>query len=391
MTMQDRQFSNDERNALSRSITKHPRWRVYAKANQINSGDLRKTAVMKAALQALNIKVEAVLADAAGDAIASVAAQAVDTDTDSAVADTDSAAADDSPEALLARALAAMKVKAASEADHATLDRGAVEQIVADYIAKNGTGPVKTVVIDAVKDVRKDVGTQHKQFATLLQLAQLRLNIFVPGPAGSGKSHAARSVAQALDLPFYAHGAMEMRHELLGHVNQVTNEYISQPFVEAFRDGGVVCLDEIDSWDTNATLALNGALADGFVFLPNGERVERHADCVIICGANTLGQGADSRYVGRNKLDAAFLDRFVYLPWDYDYNLEAAICGNKDVVKKMIEMRAAADSYGLDCVISPRASVAISKLVANGFDLDSAVKIAVLNKLPVDQWDIFGY
>lgn len=386
MTMQDQQFSNDERNILSKHITKHPRWRLYAKSNTINSSDLRKVAVMRAALQALNINVQAVLADAAGDKITGTASSLPDI-TDEVLPDV----VEETPEQLLQRAFEAMKVKQASEADHAKLDRVEVENIVAEYIRVNGSGPVNTVVVrDAVK-VKVDVGVQHKQFPKLLDMANQRLTIMIPGPAGSGKSHAARSVAQALELPFYAHGAMEMRHELLGHVNQVTNEYVSQPFVEAYRNGGVVMLDEVDSWDSNATLALNGAIADRFVFLPNGERVDIHPDCIIMAGANTLGQGADSRYVGRNKLDAAFLNRFVFLPWDYDFDLEVAICGNKTVAKKIVELRRVAAEYGLDAVISPRDSINAAKLVAAGWTLDEAVEVTTLNKLPKDQWDIFGY
>ena len=340
--------------------------------------------------QVLNINVQAVLADAAGDAITGVADKSFSPKA-TLVANDIVTGETETPEQLMQRAFEAMKVKQAQEADHAALDRVEVENIIAEWVSINGVGPKQTVVVRDAAKVKVDVGVQHKQFPKLLDMAAQRLCIMIPGPAGSGKSHAARSVAQALDLPFYAHGAMEMRHELLGHVNQVTNEYVSQPFVEAYRNGGVVMLDEVDSWDSNATLALNGAIADRFVFLPNGERVDIHSDCIIMAGANTLGQGADSRYVGRNKLDAAFLNRFVFLPWEYDFDLEVAICGNKTVAKKVVELRRKAEEYGLDAVISPRDSINAAKLVAAGWTLDEAIEVTTLNKLPRDQWDIFGY
>src|SRR5690606_18485555 len=85
----------------------------------------------------------------------------------------------------------------------------------------------------------------------------------------------------------------------------------STDFVACYESGGVFLLDEIDAADPNVMLVVNSALAIGHMPLPNrtdAPSATRHDDTVIICAANTWGTGADRQYVGRNQLDAAFLD-----------------------------------------------------------------------------------
>jgi cobaltochelatase CobS len=73
-----------------------------------------------------------------------------------------------------------------------------------------------------------------------------------------------------------------------------------------------------------ALLAFNAALANGVAAFPDGS-IKRHPETVIIAAANTWGFGGDANYIGRAKLDAAFLDRFVTLAWGYDEDLERTI------------------------------------------------------------------
>src|SRR6185436_13931792 len=94
-------------------------------------------------------------------------------------------------------------------------------------------------------------------------------NIWVYGPTASGKSHVCEQIAEALKLKFYVQGAMSMAHELMGYKDG-NGKYHSTPFREGFEKGGVVLLDECDSWDPAVTLALNGATANGVSAFPDG-------------------------------------------------------------------------------------------------------------------------
>lgn len=233
-------------------------------------------------------------------------------------------------------------------------------------------------------------GHQHPQFKRLLTAAASRNveghhpNIWLAGPAGSGKTYAGKMVAKALGLPFVFNGALANAFELLGFID-AGGTYHRTAFREAFEHGGVYMFDEVDGSDNSALLALNAALANGAAQFPDG-RIERHADCVILASANTWGLGATAEYVGRSKIDAAFLDRFgVRFHWDYDAALETAISGNEGFARRVILARERARAAGLKVLITPRASQAGAALIAAGMTTDEAAELTYLANLTADQ------
>ena len=52
-------------------------------------------------------------------------------------------------------------------------------------------------------------GTAHREFPTLLTMAQAKVNILMVGPAGSGKTTAAEQLSRALGIPFRFNGAID--------------------------------------------------------------------------------------------------------------------------------------------------------------------------------------
>jgi cobaltochelatase CobS len=239
-------------------------------------------------------------------------------------------------------------------------------------------------------ELRELKGHRHPKFATLLKAATSRMangfapNIWISGPAGSGKTHAGKMLADALGLPFQLNGAISMPHELLGFID-AAGTYHATPFWEAYEKGGVYMFDEVDGADNAALLALNAALANGFATFPH-KRVERHPDCIILASANTWGLGATADYVGRSKIDAAFLSRFpVRIAWDYDTALEIAISGNESFARRVIAARERARAAGLKVIIDPRASQAGAALIANGMTEAEAAAATYLANLSADQ------
>ena len=156
-------------------------------------------------------------------------------------------------------------------------------------------------------------------------------------------------------------------------------------FREAYENGGVFLLDEVDGCHPAALLALNAALANGYCDFPDGQ-VKRHKDCVIIAAANTWGQGATHEYVGRAKLDAASLDRFVMMAWEYDEDLERETCGNEAWARKVQTWRRSIMSKGIKAILSPRASYDGASLLANGFSEADVIELVVKKGLTADQW-----
>ena len=233
-------------------------------------------------------------------------------------------------------------------------------------------------------------GHSHPQLAKLIRAASARMadgfapSVFLSGGTAVGKSHACRQAAQALGLDFYAHGAMDQAFDLLGYKDAAGN-YHTTEFRRAFEFGGLILLDEMDSWGNAATLALNLPLANGFCPFPD-RTVERHKDCVIVGAGNTWGMGATADFVGRNRLDAAFLSRFpVRLAFDADPALEIALAGDAAFARRVQAARERARAAGHKHLIDARQMRAGSALIAAGFTPDEAAQMTYLAGLSDEQ------
>lgn len=253
-----------------------------------------------------------------------------------------------------------------------------------------GAVTVRIEVGRADGSVGKVEGHSHPKLATLLRALSVRqangfaVNVFLVGSTSSGKTHGAGQAAKAMGRTFGAHGAMMMQHELMGFID-ASGHYHRTPFRDAFENGGVVLLDEVDSWDASVTLSLNAALANGYASFPDG-MIPRHPDCIIIGGANTHGTGATAEYVGRNRLDSAFLSRFpVRIEWNPDPALEVAISGNPEFARRVQAARERARASGLKHLIDARQMQAGAALIAAGFTSDEAADMTYLAGLSKEQ------
>jgi hypothetical protein len=268
--------------------------------------------------------------------------------------------------------------------DQINLSKLDMAQVMCEALA-NLKPSVTTIEVHNVEaNTTVNVGVQHHTFPLLLQVLSQKLNVWLTGPAGSGKTTAAHNCAKALNLPFSFCGAQSNEYGLLGFTT-ATGTTVRTPFREVYENGGVFLFDEIDASSASAVLAFNAALANGVCNFPD-KMVERHADFICIAAANTFGLGATSEYVGRMKMDAAFLDRFVFIAWDIDEELERNICGNNAWANRVQTLRRNARNSGIKVVISPRASVYGAKLLASGMDQATVETICVKRAMTTDQW-----
>lgn len=276
---------------------------------------------------------------------------------------------------------------------------GAVSLSEVRELCKRAVAEMPATVIEVRRDgalVGKVEGRQHKQFATLLKATSTRQadgffpSVWLSGPAGSGKTHAARTLSQAFGRGFEFNGALSMSHEVLGY-QDAAGAYHATPFRRAYEGGLVYLFDECDGCaDNSPLLALNAALANGVASFPD-KQITRHTDTLIIAGANTFGLGATADYVGRAKIDAAFLDRFpIKINWEYDTDLEAAICGNPSWAREVQRARKAAKDNGLKVLITPRASIAGAALIEAGMSIEEAKTLTYRGVLSPEQARIIG-
>ena len=214
----------------------------------------------------------------------------------------------------------------------------------------------------------------HCAFEEVLSLAQLFQQVYIVGPAGTGKTTIAQDVATGMGLQFgfiSCTAGMAEAH-LLGRM-LADGRYLSTRFVECYEKGGLFLFDEVDAADANTMLVINSALANGLLSVPN--RAEnpvayRHADFVCLVAANTLGTGS-FEYHGRNYLDAAFLDRFALSRHrvDYDVDLEREmLAGDAEFGRLLHKMRHNLESTKTRRVLSTRAFNSAAKLLLTGKD-----------------------
>ena len=205
------------------------------------------------------------------------------------------------------------------------------------------------------------------------------------GPAGTGKTTAAESVAKALGLDYYFIGAIDNAYALSGFID-ATGKIVYTPFRKAYENGGVFLFDEVDASSPNAVLAFNAALANGHCAFPDGI-IPRHKDFVCIAAANTWGLGATNDYVGRMKQDAAFLDRFVSVEWPIDETLETGTCPNQAWVKRVQTVRGRCKAKGIRVIVSPRSSYFGAALLASGLDQSKVEAMTIKKGMTAEQWE----
>lgn len=168
----------------------------------------------------------------------------------------------------------------------------------------------------------------HSYLGYVIRLADARIPIFLVGPSGCGKSFLARDLAEALEmeygeLPLTAGATPSW---LVGA--ETISGYKTRPFVEIYEKGGVFCFEEMDAADPNMLLLVNNALANEALTNPvTGKEIAKHSNFVAVATANTWGLGANRQYTGRERLDAATLDRWRVgrVEMDYDADVEDAI------------------------------------------------------------------
>lgn len=201
---------------------------------------------------------------------------------------------------------------------------------------------------------------RHQSFQKLYSILQSGLMPMLVGPAGTGKSTAIEQAAFELGLDFYTSNRVQMAYELTGY-KDATGKYQPTQFYQAYKNGGVFFLDEIDGSSPEALVTINTAMAQGYMSFPDG-KVYMHENFKFVAAGNTYGTGYNTQYVGRNELDAATLDRFVVIKWDYDKNLERKLINDQDLLDFVWEIRRVVSKLKLPIIISTRGLINLNKL-----------------------------
>lgn len=233
--------------------------------------------------------------------------------------------------------------------------------------------PVAAIKINDLPEV--EVGGYKPEFLDdMIINAKLGLNTMLVGPAGAGKTTASELLAKALNLPFAHVNLTAGASETWLFGRQTLNGFVEGSFSKTYREGGVFLADEMDAADSNLMLSINTAIAGQSMYNPIlGEQIKRHKDFVFVAAANTFGKGGSYQYTGRNRLDAATLDRFVVMEIDYDKNLERSLIGNEKLLNFWHDMREELKKLGSSEVLSTRSLISTDKRVQAGIDVNKCL------------------
>ncbi|EPA5448564.1 AAA family ATPase [Vibrio fluvialis] len=175
--------------------------------------------------------------------------------------------------------------------------------------------------------------------------------LMITGPTGCGKTSAVEQVLARLNYPAqsYTCGGSTEYMDLVGQYTLVNGNtvWMDGVLTTAMREGHVLILNEIDLVDPAELANLNAILEGAPLVITqlNGEIVRPHPAFRLIATSNSNGSGGDGNYMGVNRLNMAFMNRFVVIKEDYaSEDTEMAVLEKlapnipKVLRKKMIEL-----------------------------------------------------
>ena len=238
----------------------------------------------------------------------------------------------------------------------------------------------------------------------LVRCAVRGKNILMTGPAGCGKTMAAKSLVNAMDRPdFYFNlgATQDPRSTLIGntHFDKSKGTYFSESlFVTAIKTpNAVILLDELsrahpDAWNILMTVLDAGQRylrldeADGSETIPVAEGV------TFVATAN-IG----NEYTSTRVMDKALMDRFTIVEMDVltdeeEFGLLSYMFPHVDgellkavsEISHLTRMESKSDAGKISSGISTRTSVELAGLMFDGFGLDEAAEVTIYPQYPDD-------
>ena len=231
----------------------------------------------------------------------------------------------------------------------------------------------------------------------LVRSAVRAKNIMMTGPAGCGKTMAAKSLVKALDRPdFYFNlgATQDPRATLIGNTqfDSKNGTYFSESaFIKALKTpNAVILLDELSRAHPDAWNILMTVLDAGQRYIrldeAEGSPIVKVAEGVTFIATANIG----NEYTSTRVIDRAILDRFVTIEMDVltdekEFGLLKFMFPEvkEDDLKAIAEIahhtrtQSMSENGKLTSMISTRASVEMAGLIYDGFNLFESAEISI--------------
>tara|TARA_R110002074_G_scaffold288778_1_gene460450 strand:+ start:336 stop:1508 length:1173 start_codon:yes stop_codon:yes gene_type:complete len=231
----------------------------------------------------------------------------------------------------------------------------------------------------------------------LIRSAVRGKNIMMTGPAGCGKTMAAKSVVNSLDRADYYFNlgaTQDPRGTLIGntHFDSKKGTYFSESlFVKAIQTpNSVILLDELSRAHPDAWNILMTVLDYGQRYLrldeQDNQATIKVADGVTFVATANIG----NEYTSTRVMDKALMDRFTIVEMDvlseedensllnYMFpNVDSTLLSNVAKIATLTRTESNSDTARISSGISTRTTVELCGLLFDGFTLEEAAEVSI--------------
>ena len=267
-----------------------------------------------------------------------------------------------------------------------------------------GHEDVVNFISDSYKLKPKGLVMNSLKWKYLIRSAVRGKNIMMTGPAGCGKTLAAKSLINGLDRPnFYFNlgATQDPRATLIGnvHFDKSRGTYFSESlFVKAIQTpNAIILMDELTRAHPDAWNILMTVLDQGQRYLrldeADGQATIKVAEGVCFVATANIG----NEYTATRQLDKALMDRFVTIEMDtlsdeeehgllsYLYpTVDSDMLGNIAKIAFMTRTESATENPRISSGVSTRTSVEMAGLLFDGFTLEESADITIYPQYDAD-------